>query len=410
MISTIDGLRSRLAEARAAAPEGARVALISTIGALHDGHIDLVHRAREVAEVVVVSVFVNPLRFANPTEFAAYPRTPDDDEQLLESLGVDVIFAPDAAELLPDGTATTKVTAGDLGLRYEGRARPFYFSIGGEGSDGSPGEAYDEYALQPRVTDAPGAALRHTAYFDDPLVMTLEPGWSVELTGSERIGDRESWRLRVEYPDGFTSESFVDMSTWLVVARRFTAPVHAFGANVTSQAILGDYRPVSGVLYPFSLREVNLATGEPMAAFTWQSIEANVALDPAAFSPPVRPTTPVSRLVNAIFAARHVTADALGWYHDFQRNPATAGVDIQGAVESVAYECLKNGAIPTGTALLEENLRAHPASARAHFGVGRAYRAAGREEDALRAFREALRLDPSLKEAEKAIASRRLEY
>jgi hypothetical protein len=290
------------------------------------------------------------------------------------------------------------------------RARPFYFSIGGEGNDGSPWEAYDEYGLQPRVTDAPGAALRHTAYFDDALVMTLEPGWSVELTGSERIGDRDTWRLRVEYPDGFVNESFVDKSTWLMVARRFTAPVHAFGANVTSQAIFGDYRPVSGVLYPFSLREVNLATGEPMDAFTWQSIEANVPLDPAVFSPPVRPATPVSRLVNAIFAARHVTADALGWYHDFQRDPATASIDIQGAIESVAYECLKNGGIATGTALLEENLRAHPTSATAHFGVGRAYRAAGREEHALRAFREALRLDPSLNAAREAIASKSLKY
>lgn len=127
MISTIDGLRSRLAEARAAEREGTRVALISTIGALHDGHIDLVHRAREVADLVVVSVFVNPLRFATPAEFAAYPRTPDDDERLLDSLGVDVIFAPSADEFLPDGRATTKVTAGDLGLRYEGRSRPFYF-------------------------------------------------------------------------------------------------------------------------------------------------------------------------------------------------------------------------------------------------------------------------------------------
>ncbi|MDQ2698462.1 MAG: pantoate--beta-alanine ligase [Actinomycetota bacterium] len=126
MISTIAELRTRLAEVRAAAP-GARVALISTIGSLHDGHIDLVHRAREVADVVVVSVFVNPLRFANPTEFAAYPRTPGDDAALLESLGVDVVFAPEAAELLPDGSATTKISAGDLGLRYEGRARPFYF-------------------------------------------------------------------------------------------------------------------------------------------------------------------------------------------------------------------------------------------------------------------------------------------
>jgi pantoate--beta-alanine ligase len=126
MIRTIEELRTRLAEARAAAP-GARVALISTIGALHDGHIDLVHRAREVADLVVVSTFVNPLRFANPAEHAAYPRTPDDDERLLASLGVDIIFAPEASELLPNGSATTKVSAGDLGLRYEGRARPFYF-------------------------------------------------------------------------------------------------------------------------------------------------------------------------------------------------------------------------------------------------------------------------------------------
>jgi pantoate--beta-alanine ligase len=127
MISTIDGLRTRLAEARAAAPDGARIALISTIGALHDGHIDLVHRAREVADIVVVSVFVNPLRFANAAEFAAYLRTPDEDERLLASLGVDVVFAPTTAELLPDGANTTKVSAGDLGLRYEGRSRPFYF-------------------------------------------------------------------------------------------------------------------------------------------------------------------------------------------------------------------------------------------------------------------------------------------
>ncbi len=127
MISTVDELRTRLAQARAAAPQGARVALISTIGALHDGHIDLVHRAREVADIVVVSVFVNPLRFATNAEFAAYPRTPEEDERLLESLGVDLVFAPETAELLPDGTATTKVSAGDLGLRYEGRMRPFYF-------------------------------------------------------------------------------------------------------------------------------------------------------------------------------------------------------------------------------------------------------------------------------------------
>ncbi|WP_194409652.1 pantoate--beta-alanine ligase [Microbacterium cremeum] len=126
MISTAAELRTRLAAVRASSP-GARVALVSTIGALHDGHIDLIHRAREVADIVVVSVFVNPLRFASPAEFEAYPRTLDDDLRLLGSLGVDVVFAPGADELLPNGSAATRISAGDLGLRYEGRSRPSYF-------------------------------------------------------------------------------------------------------------------------------------------------------------------------------------------------------------------------------------------------------------------------------------------
>lgn len=137
MISSIAELRTRLADARSAARtagDTARdvsaeptVALISTIGALHDGHIDLIQLARERADIVVVSIFVNPLRFATTSAFEAYPRTPDADAALLESLGVDVVFAPSAEELLPDGAQTTKVTAGDLGLRFEGRARPGYF-------------------------------------------------------------------------------------------------------------------------------------------------------------------------------------------------------------------------------------------------------------------------------------------
>ncbi|MFL5617813.1 MAG: tetratricopeptide repeat protein [Gemmatimonadaceae bacterium] len=227
---------------------------------------------------------------------------------------------------------------------------------------------------------------------------------------AERIGDRDAWRLRVTYPDGFVNESFVDKASWRLIARRFTAPVHAFGASVTSQAIIGDYRPVNGVLFPFSLREVDLATGAQQDAFTWQTVEANAPLDYAVFLPPPRAATPVSRLVNGIFTSRHVPADALGWYHDFQRDPATASVDIEAAIESVGYECLKNGAIATGTALLEENLRSHPTSARAHFGVGRAYRAAGRETDAMEQFREAQRRDRGLDAAKQAMASRVLQY
>jgi len=290
------------------------------------------------------------------------------------------------------------------------RARPFFLSIGSEGNDGSPWEAYDEFGLQPRVTDAPGNALRHTAYFDDALIMSLEPGWSIELTGSERIGDRDTWRLRVVYPDGFVTESFVDKTTWLLVARRVTAPVHAFGGGITTLATIGDYRAVRGVLFPYALAEHELATGELLDSTVWQSIDANVPIPMERFSPPPRKDTPVSRMVNGIFAARHVTADALGWYHDFLRDPATSTVDVEAAIESVGYECLKNGAIPTGLALLEENLGAHPSSARAHFGVGRAYRAAGRDSDARAQFEEALRIEPTFTAAKDALTRSHLAY
>jgi pantoate--beta-alanine ligase len=126
MITTVDALRARLDSIRSSMPT-ARVAHITTLGSLHDGHIDLVHRARELADVVVVTVFANPLRFRSTAEFEAYPRTPHEDERLLESLGVDIVFGPEASELLPHGADTTKVTAGDLGLRYEGSARASYF-------------------------------------------------------------------------------------------------------------------------------------------------------------------------------------------------------------------------------------------------------------------------------------------
>ncbi len=129
MIRSLEDLRTRLGEIRGAdrSDAGPRVALVSTLGALHDGHVDLIREARERADVVVVSTFVNPLRFRSADDTASYPRSPESDARVLGELGVDVVFAPAAAEFLPAGTATTRVSAGDVGLRYEGRVRPFYF-------------------------------------------------------------------------------------------------------------------------------------------------------------------------------------------------------------------------------------------------------------------------------------------
>jgi pantoate--beta-alanine ligase len=128
MIRSLDALRSRLTELRSGSDGGtASVALVSTLGALHEAHVDLVERARESADLVVVASFVNPLRFRTSADVEAYPVRRAQDDALLDRLGVDVVFAPDAAELLPAGIATTRVSAGDLGLRYEGRTRPYYF-------------------------------------------------------------------------------------------------------------------------------------------------------------------------------------------------------------------------------------------------------------------------------------------
>jgi pantoate--beta-alanine ligase len=122
--TTIGEVRAAVAAAKA---EGRRVALVPTMGALHAGHLALVARAKEVADLVVVSIFVNPLQFGPKEDFARYPRDLEADAALLAEAGADVLFAPDAAELLPEGRTQVRVTAGPIGDTLEGRIRPGHF-------------------------------------------------------------------------------------------------------------------------------------------------------------------------------------------------------------------------------------------------------------------------------------------
>lgn len=123
-VSTIAELRSLVAAARAS---GGRVALVPTMGALHQGHLALVRRARERADLVVVSIFVNPLQFGPTEDLERYPRTLEADVAVLTSLGVDVVFTPTVEEVYPDGPVPTRVTAGAIGGMFEGRSRPGHF-------------------------------------------------------------------------------------------------------------------------------------------------------------------------------------------------------------------------------------------------------------------------------------------
>ena len=106
---------------------GAVVGFVPTMGALHEGHLSLVRRARAECGVVVASIFVNPLQFGVGEDFARYPRTFAADCARLEAEGVEVLFAPEAAEMYPEGAVTT-VSVGEVGERLDGASRPGHFA------------------------------------------------------------------------------------------------------------------------------------------------------------------------------------------------------------------------------------------------------------------------------------------
>jgi pantoate--beta-alanine ligase len=117
-------VRARVRDARA---EGETVALVPTMGALHEGHLALVDRARTVADRVVMSIFVNPLQFGPGEDLERYPRDLDRDLALATQRGVDLVFAPSAAEMYPRGAPQVSVVPGPMADRLCGAARPGHF-------------------------------------------------------------------------------------------------------------------------------------------------------------------------------------------------------------------------------------------------------------------------------------------
>jgi len=118
--------RAELASARAGA--SGRVAVVMTMGALHAGHRELMRTARESADFVIATVFVNPLQFGPSEDFDKYPRTLVADVEAARAEGVDVVFAPDRDEMYPGGTPQVTLAAGPMGEILEGASRPGHFS------------------------------------------------------------------------------------------------------------------------------------------------------------------------------------------------------------------------------------------------------------------------------------------
>lgn len=125
IIETLPLLRQQIRRLRM---EGKRVALVPTMGNLHDGHMKLVDEAKARADVVVVSIFVNPMQFDRPEDLARYPRTLQEDCEKLNKRKVDLVFAPSVKEIYPNGTEIhTYVDVPGLSTMLEGASRPGHF-------------------------------------------------------------------------------------------------------------------------------------------------------------------------------------------------------------------------------------------------------------------------------------------
>jgi pantoate--beta-alanine ligase len=123
-VGNIDEMRHGVGDTRA---NGKSIALVPTMGALHEGHLKLVDQAKLVADVVVMSVFVNPLQFGPSEDFDRYPRTLDDDSRMAAERGVDFLFTPTREDMYPEHAPVVIVHPGNVGKEWEGAVRPHHF-------------------------------------------------------------------------------------------------------------------------------------------------------------------------------------------------------------------------------------------------------------------------------------------
>lgn len=227
VVPTIAAMQAHADAARAA---GQRVALVPTMGALHDGHLALVRRARELADRVVVSVFVNPTQFGPGEDYDAYPRALDADLAALGTLasggGADWVFAPTAAEMYPFGLPPfASVAVRDLGDGLCGAHRPGHF-------DGVTSVVTKLFlACRPHVAvfgqkDAQQLAIVRR--------MTAELGFGIEIDGHAIV--READGLALSSRNRYLSDA--ERAQAVVLSRGLIAAKHAAGQGERRAAAL----------------------------------------------------------------------------------------------------------------------------------------------------------------------------
>lgn len=124
----IDNIKEMQNYAQNERRQGKEIGLVPTMGYLHDGHMALVKTARKMCDLVVVSIFVNPIQFGQGEDFEEYPRDLNRDCNLLENAGVDIVFAPSAQEMYPRDYSSSVEVRGTIGERMCGASRPGHFN------------------------------------------------------------------------------------------------------------------------------------------------------------------------------------------------------------------------------------------------------------------------------------------
>jgi len=288
--------------------------------------------------------------------------------------------------------------------------RPYYKLVGdpehpdpdfAEGYDGSAWELYGDPGIVVRTVGAAAAAARHATRIGGPLIDAADAGSTVTLEGVEQLAGRKAYRLLVRMQDGFEQQELIDAASWLLVAERKAAPIHAFGKSVETEQRFGDYRAVDGILFAFADREVEIATGKVLNEMQWTSITLNRDIDPKAFSPPAFTRTPLQQLLEQLYAERSDAKAVMWTYRDFRRGHAD--LDTRAGVEVIGYQMVKMGDYQGAIELLRANEADHPRAASAAFALGRAYVATGDVASGRAALRRALAIDPAFERAAKAL-------
>jgi hypothetical protein len=115
-----------------------------------------------------------------------------------------------------------------------------------------------------RTVGAAAAATRHGTEIIDSLVDYKSTDTRIEVAGPDTFAGNPAYKLHVTLADGFEQDVFVDQRSFMIIGDRRSAPIHAFGASVRSKNRIGDYRPVNGVLFPYTINEIEIGTGREL--------------------------------------------------------------------------------------------------------------------------------------------------